>query len=123
MKLIDRFFIFIKNPKRYVQYGEAKLTLCIYIEGVNFASPYCIVYIITYECECRPFLTAPSSITFMNSHNLSFADRDASRKRMGLSQHVLTLIEKTGANFARGDSSETEEQCRQRCKSYVITVI
>ena len=59
----------------------------------------------------------------MNSHNLSFADRDASRKRMGLSQHVLTLIEKTGANFARGDSSETEEQCRQRCKSHVITVI
>ena len=49
---------------------------------------------------------------------LTFADRDASRKRMGLSQHVLTLIERTGANFGgqRGDSSETEEQCRQRCE-------
>ena len=61
----------------------------------------------------------------------SFADRDASRKRMGLSQHVLTLIERSGgsgANFVStsgqsrntatggGDSSETEEQCRQRCE-------
>ena len=60
----------------------------------------------------------------------SFADRDASRKRMGLSQHVLTLIERSGgsgANFVTsgqsrntatggGDSSEAEEQCRQRCE-------
>ena len=67
----------------------------------------------------------------MTHNTSSFADRDASRKRMGLSQHVLTLIERSGgsgANFVStsgqsrntatggGDSSETEEQCRQRCE-------
>ena len=36
---------------------------------------------------------------------------------MGLSQHVLTMIEKTGAfSRQRVDSSDTEEQCRQRCE-------
>lgn len=40
---------------------------------------------------------------------------DASRKRMGLSQHVLSLIEKTGAlnRQRRADSSELDDQ---RCK-------
>jgi len=51
-------------------------------------------------------------------------DVDASRKRMGLSQHVLTLIEKTGAftrqqqQQLRRDSSEVDEQCRQRLKRF-----
>ena len=27
-----------------IQYGEAKLSLPIYIKGLNFASPYCIIY-------------------------------------------------------------------------------
>ena len=52
-----------------------------------------------------------------------FADVDASRMRMGLSHQTLTLMEKTcamlnsGGARARGDSSETEEQFRQRCKA------
>lgn len=70
--------------------------------------------------ERARFLQTSSQCTHSLTEFIILLDKDVSRKRMGLSQHVLTLIEKNGASFGqrgqRGDSSEMEEQCRQRCK-------
>ena len=51
-------------------------------------------------------------------------DVSASRKRMGISQQVLSLIEKNNKRMARAgaDSSEIEEQQKQRCKLNVVLV-
>ena len=42
----------------------------------------------------------------------------ASRKRMGISQHVLSLLEKNNKQLACADSSEMEEQQKDRRKLF-----
>ena len=49
-------------------------------------------------------------------------DVSASRKRMGISQHVLSLIEKNNKRMAGADSSEIEEQQKHRCKFILLIV-
>ena len=45
-------------------------------------------------------------------------DVSASRKRMGISQHVLSLLEKNNKQLACADSSEMEEQQKDRRKLF-----
>ena len=43
-------------------------------------------------------------------------DVGASRKRMGISQHVLSLLEKNNNPIACADSSDVDDKQKARCK-------
>merc|ERR1712223_1408550 len=45
-------------------------------------------------------------------------DVSASRKRMGISQHVLSLLEKNNNPMACADSSDVDDKQKARLKSY-----